>query len=73
MSKNVGVKADARIRDTLVGVNSAFDLFQQPVRKTHSWYWDWRALRGDFEVVGRDMWRAIGKADERRRRPDAAE
>ena len=56
------------VQDTVVGMDSALDLFPQPVRETHPWYWDWLALRGDFEVTGRDMRRAMAAADERRRR-----
>ena len=51
------------LRDIGVGMDSAFDLFQQPVRHTRPWYWDWRALRGDFDAIGRDMRRAMGVTD----------
>lgn len=45
--------------DVMVGVDSALDLFQQPIRETHPWYWDWVAIRGDWETIGRDMERAM--------------
>ena len=50
-------------RDIATGAASAFDLFQQPVRDTHPWYWDWLALRSDFETTGRNLKRAMGMAD----------
>ena len=56
-------KIPAHLRDIAVGMNSAFDLFPKPVRKTHHWYWDWLELRRDFEITGQDMWRAIGQID----------
>lgn len=48
------------LSDIGVGMDSAFDLFQQPVRHTRPRYWDWRALRGDFDAISRDMRRAMG-------------
>lgn len=59
------------LRDIAVGMDSAFDLFQQPVRHTRPWYWDWRALRGDFDAVGRDMRRAMGVTDVQERHSNA--
>ena len=54
-------------------MDSAFDLFQQPVRETHPWYWDWLELRQDFEDTGRDMRQAMGMIDERGRQHDTVE
>ena len=62
-----------RFRDMAVGMDSAFDLFQQPVRETHPWYWDWLELRQDFEDTGRDMRQAMGMIDERGRQHDTVE
>lgn len=67
------MKIPARLRDMAVGMNSAFDLFQKPVRKTHPWYWDWLEVRRDFEVTGQDMWRAMETIDADRRHRDSGE
>ena len=63
-AESPGIKrVRANLRDTMVGMSSAFDLFQQPVRETHPWYWDAAAIRGDFETVGRDMERAMSMVE----------
>lgn len=63
-------RLDRDLRHFLVGVNSVFDVDPIPVRDGDPWEDDWRAVAGDFEVVGDDMRQAIAEVAADLRLPD---